>query len=57
MDILKNIIFRKLNKKDKELFIILRLIFLMDCFDTINDTDKKEKSKIAVNLFETMAEK
>jgi len=42
MDILENIVFKKLNKNDKKLFISLRLIFLMDCFDTINDTERNE---------------
>ncbi len=46
MDILENIIFRKLNENDMELFIDLRLIFLADCFDTINDTDKTNMENI-----------
>jgi ribosomal protein S18 acetylase RimI-like enzyme len=35
-----DIIFRKLNKNDKELFVNLRIQFLMDCFDVINESEK-----------------
>jgi len=38
----KNIVFRRLNENDKDLFVNLRLIFLMDCFNEINKTDKEE---------------
>jgi len=41
----KNIVFRKLNENDKDLFVNLRLIFLMDCFDEINETDKEQIEK------------
>jgi len=37
----KNIVFRKLNENDKELFINLRMAYLMDCYD-ICETDKKQ---------------
>jgi len=38
----ENIVLRRINKNDRELFVGLRLIFLMDCFDAINDTDKND---------------
>jgi len=42
MDFLENIVFRKLNENDMELFINLRLDFLIDCFNSINDADKND---------------
>ena len=42
-NLLENIIFRKLNENDKELFVNLRISFIMDCFNkNINEIDKKE---------------
>ena len=38
----ENIKFRKLNENDKDLFVSLRIIFLIDCFNGIIETDKKE---------------
>ena len=42
-NIKENVVFRKLNENDKDLFVSLRIIFLMDCFnDKIYDTNKKQ---------------
>ena len=39
----ENVVFRKLNENDRDLFVNLRIKFLMDCFnDKINNTDKKQ---------------
>jgi hypothetical protein len=39
----ENIVLRRINKNDRELFVDLRITFLLDCFDAINDTDDNEK--------------
>jgi len=42
-NIKENVVFRKLNENDRDLFVSLRIIFLKDCFhDKINDTNKKQ---------------
>jgi hypothetical protein len=49
MDILENIIFRKLSKNDKELFIQLRFIYLNEEYD-LNETEK-DQLKNNLNLY------
>ena len=40
-NLLEKIIFRKLNENDKELFVNLRISFIMDCFNkNINEINK-----------------
>ncbi len=41
MENIEDIVFRKMNENDKDLFVNLRLIFLTDCFDIITQTEKE----------------
>jgi len=42
-NIKENVVFRKLNENDRDLFVSLRIIFLKDCFnDKLNDTNKEQ---------------
>ena len=50
-NILDKIVFRKLNEKDKKAFIDLRIIFLIDCFNSINKSiNELDKMEIENNL-------
>lgn len=45
-----NIVFRKLNENDEDLFITLRMAYIMETFDCINESDI-EQLKISLKLF------
>jgi len=49
--ILDQIVIRKLNENDKEAFVNLRIMFLIDCFNSINESiSEMDKKEIENNL-------